>query len=70
MASTIHQALELGASPDCVVVGHSSGAVAALRLAERQKLKAGACYFLQPADTPKRLSLVFTKSITNVLNLV
>jgi len=30
---------DLGASPECVVVGHSSGAVAALRLAERQKLK-------------------------------
>lgn len=31
---------ELGASdPETVVVGHSSGAVAAMRLAERQKLK-------------------------------
>eukprot|EP00740_Mantoniella_antarctica_P007866 CAMPEP_0181355032 /NCGR_PEP_ID=MMETSP1106-20121128/3678_1 /TAXON_ID=81844 /ORGANISM="Mantoniella antarctica, Strain SL-175" /LENGTH=162 /DNA_ID=CAMNT_0023467735 /DNA_START=89 /DNA_END=578 /DNA_ORIENTATION=+ len=28
-----------GSNPECVVVGHSSGAVAALRLAERQKLK-------------------------------
>ena len=28
-----------GSNPDSVVVGHSSGAVAALRLAERQKLK-------------------------------
>ena len=30
---------ELGASPACVVVGHSSGAVAALRLAERRRLR-------------------------------
>jgi hypothetical protein len=30
---------ELGASPECVVVGHSSGAVAALRLAERRRLR-------------------------------
>ena len=28
-----------GSNPESVVVGHSSGAVAALRLAERQKLK-------------------------------